>query len=144
MAVLFISKDYIDKDDVIKKSIQRCEKCFNVNLGNYYKNENGKPMLDKGFISISHTDNVMLVAISLKEPIGVDIEDKNRKINDKINISIKQWTQKEAYSKMIGCGINRDILNRNDYYDTIYSVECLEDYYISISSLDKIITINQL
>jgi len=44
-------------------------------------NENGKPILSMGYISISHSKNTIAIGFSDKEKIGLDIEHYNSKIN---------------------------------------------------------------
>lgn len=43
-------------------------------------NENGKPQISRGFISISHSKNVVAIAYSNLYDIGIDVEHPNKKI----------------------------------------------------------------
>ncbi len=78
---------------------------------------NGKPYFAKSniYFNYSHTKNYIACAISLAN-IGIDIEEKNREINDdiarkyldnaKTNLKrIETWVKKESYSKLIGLGL---------------------------------------
>ena len=93
-------------------------------------NEYGKPYLrdNKFFFNISHSKNYIACAISLFE-VGLDIEqidDRYENIiqklltteelkNNETNIEylIKIWTVKEAYTKLIGTGINMNLKEIN-------------------------------
>lgn len=75
----------------------------------------GQPILTKegrqaGYISISHTDNTLVMAIGNK-PVGIDVERKSRKISSRICPSIEEWTKREAYGKFLGLGINKEVLS---------------------------------
>ncbi|WP_027438824.1 4'-phosphopantetheinyl transferase family protein [Lachnospira multipara] len=95
------------------------------------------------YFNISHTASIVVVAISSKA-IGIDI-DGNRNFSDRMidkfyseseaawvygNDLTKHdrfftiWTMKEAFSKMIGCGITKTILNVEFLHDTD-KVECI-------------------
>lgn len=75
-----------------------------------YEYYNGKPYLKEkyAFYNISHTDDLIVLAISDQE-VGIDIEKTNRrsKINKKNNDPnyLKTWTIKEAGVKYLGTGI---------------------------------------
>ncbi len=71
---------------------------FNLNLNelNFTKTEKGKWECDKAHFSISHTDNLVCVAVS-DSPIGVDVE-KVRKINLVIKSKILAKEELETYS----------------------------------------------
>lgn len=79
------------------------------------KNQNEKSL----YFNISHTKNILVIAITFNNKfIGVDIEDKSRKINNNlINYVLSPfecltnhrffdyWTFKESILKAVGCGI---------------------------------------
>ena len=107
----------------------------------------GKPVYKERtdiHFNISHTANIVVVAIASK-PIGIDI-DGNRNFSDRMidkfyskkeaawvygNDLTKQdrffslWTMKEAFSKLLGDGIARTILNVEFLHDT----DIVECYY---------------
>lgn len=79
--------------------------------------ETGKPILSEGFISLSHSKNVILIAYSKKHEIGIDIEFYKEKILrikhkflspfeetkwdcDNIEILTLLWSIKEAIYKI--------------------------------------------
>lgn len=111
--------------------------------------QNGKPVLllngkREGDISFSHTENVLIAAISSSE-VGADIERKDRRISQKICGNIEEWTRREAYAKYLGTGINRRILDETlpegliksfDWGDYVISVAC-EDKKLDIINLTR-------
>ena len=124
-----------DKYDFRKKAIESYNKTNNVDVGKLYKDDLGKPRLERAYISIADTKNLCVVAISSQE-VGIDVERKDRV--SKIKMSIKQWTELEAYSKWTGQGVKgpRDI-EKPFPKDNIYSVDILDDYYITVCSKDR-------
>lgn len=84
-------------------------------------NEYGKPLFDEFDFNISHSNNIIAIAISKKE-IGIDIQ----LIKDDVNVFAKTLNLKndsievykhlskiEAYYKKIGTGINKSSLKNN-------------------------------
>lgn len=82
-------------------------------------NENGKPQIKNGFLSISHSKNVVAISFGRRKHVGVDVEHYNPKIrrilqkfsskkeqkqleiiDDQVITTI--WSIKEAVYKMIG------------------------------------------
>ncbi|MDE6614753.1 MAG: hypothetical protein K2K24_04510 [Clostridia bacterium] len=97
----------------------------------------GMPIIVKdgrqaGYVSISHTDDTLIMAFSDK-PVGIDIESKNRKVSTKICGSIQEWTRREAYGKFLGVGINKEVLAEqlpDDKINTFFH----GDYVVSMCS----------
>lgn len=83
--------------------------------------KDGMPYLKNGGVnvnlSISHSDGLIMVALSKTNAVGIDIENKNRKVSDKLIDRIvscgeekrinplRLWTIKEAWLKMEGTGL---------------------------------------
>lgn len=106
-----------------------------INMGakNIIRLENGKPVAENLFVSISHSGGKCAVCAS-QNPIGIDIEKiadrdfdgivkrtfgaKEKEYYSKNKSSeafYEIWTRKEAYSKISGDGI-RDIMRATDTF----------------------------
>ncbi len=128
---------------------------------NFYKNWNGKWLCDYYYFSLSHTDNIVAVAVS-NYPIGIDIElikqypfeiikkalsdDELLEFdclnqNEKIDFFIKKWTQKESVYKINGEEVfNPRIINNFKGISNKIIIN-KQSFYMSIAS-DKIKYIN--
>lgn len=90
------------------------------------KTENGAPYLvhDEHYISLSHKDNVLVIAVSTA-PVGVDIERleykpshdciARRYFEDEApqgdsHAFFRAWTRREAYGKWLGVGLNKTVM----------------------------------
>ena len=100
-----------------------------IDISKIFYNENGKPLIEDNYFSISHSFDLTAIVVSNK-PIGIDIE-KKRNINDKIknnilknftqkdlienhNLLFEEFTKREAYIKLNGLNlkyISDDISN---------------------------------
>lgn len=103
-------------------------------------NHHGKPMLENSNVcfSVTHTMNIMVVAVTHGIAVGVDIELATRKVHDPIAIAkrffhekelhyldtalqattfLELWTVKEAYVKMKGVGLKYGL--DKFYVDTV-------------------------
>lgn len=73
-----------------------------------HREENGRPVVSRGFVSISHSEDTVAVAIS-EAPVGIDIEEK-RERPERLwkRVGAKRgypdWCRKEAYVKFLGDG----------------------------------------
>ena len=126
-------------------------------LPTIYKDEKGKPYLDKDYISISHSGEYVVVAISEKE-IGVDIQkiEYREKVVSLFSEEVKDahmftrlWALKESYGKYLGIGLNKEILKK-DFSEFVYDdlfildklffcVKEIEDYICAICTNDDTI-----
>lgn len=79
------------------------ENCHNIK-------EAESTICERAFISFSHTDKILAIALSLQN-VGVDIEKIDRKIG--VVQSIEKWTKIEAYSKYLGTGLSKNLINSN-------------------------------
>lgn len=158
MTEVFILKDRLNID-----------KCLMVYFGEGFKllkTAKGAPYIqgsDKK-ISIAHKDKYVVIAISDK-PVGVDIE---RVLEKASHNSIAKryfapiecghikrekdffelWTRKEALGKLLGVGLNADILALNLINDNIVygdksyllhsSFDLIDDYCITVAAEDNI------
>ena len=96
----------------------------NKYVGESTINEYGKPQSDKCFFNISHSKGVVVLAVSQKYDIGVDIEVIRNKDEDLVKyISSEEeykfikneidffsvWTNKESLVKCLGTGIRSQV-----------------------------------
>ena len=107
--------------------------------GDITYNEYGKPLHDKIYFNISHSKDYVIMALTKKQEIGVDIEYIKDKVNDDlidyvlsekekdfVNLNKTKnfyylWTRKEAILKCTGRGIVKNLkqidgLNENNEY----------------------------
>lgn len=130
------------KEDILREYSKTCIGQVSID-----RLANGKPvlLLDKkpiGDISISHTENVLIMAFS-ELKVGVDIERNDRKISQKLCDDIKKWTQIEAYGKYLGSGITKSLIKENIPQGLVESF-FWEEYVVSVASEDKKLDIIKL
>ena len=103
-------------------------------LWKFRRTSYGRPRVAEGFpdihFSVSHTDEIALVAVSVERDIGIDVELVDQDLNanvirdfchckettglellpphKKAREFLRLWTQKEAYSKLLGLGHSID------------------------------------
>ena len=128
-------KDKRDREHIA--GIELCrgmiKKHFGTEFDSFIYNDNGKPLVDKEgiFFNTSHSKGRVVCAISDK-PVGVDIEKLTEKSSEEIENFAKRyfveneiallekeeysalafykiWTKKEAYSKMLGSALSRNL-----------------------------------
>ncbi len=133
-----------------------------LTLCNLTYNAYGKPIIPGTYFSISHTENITLLAASTTNECGIDIE-KIKEVDvslyeeyftekewNAINSSIELyktfyllWTRKEAIIKTIGTGIfedlkNIDVLNDIVFYNNnifyLNSIDIHPDYCCSLAT----------
>jgi 4'-phosphopantetheinyl transferase len=131
------------------KFLERKINAFNLKVE---FNENGKPLIEGINFNISHSHNLVAVAISSHE-VGIDLELIEDKDNSKIAKKImneeeyqkylknkeyfyKVWTKKEAYLKRKGLSLEF-ALNKDQRIEDVASYyiqdEDYNDYYLSVS-----------
>ncbi len=78
-------------------------------VGDWRKDEQGKPICDNGYLSIAHSGDYA-VAVHADTPIGIDIE-KIRPLSPalakRLGGDLTEWVKKEAYGKALGVGVYR-------------------------------------
>lgn len=138
------------------ESIAAATELLNMGVENLWYDRN-KPMADNCFVSISHSGDMVAVCTS-ENPIGIDIEKIDTKRNlEKLSKRVFKgqeleafeqnptpeqfyeiWTQKEAYSKIDGQGVN-EIMKGFDIFDLQnyeFHTEFVNDYVLSICEKD--------
>ena len=143
-------KIYEYKDISSKEALEKSLAKHHITHYELVYNEYGKPYLKDNavYFNISHTKNIIVVAVSDKE-VGVDIQYKcyRPRVKDKyftkeekayIDNSLDKedaftaiWVKKEAYLKMIGQGLSYG-LNNVDTTKLAISVTNNEDLYMAI------------
>lgn len=125
---------YID----LQKAKERILIKYSEFKGNTYSIQylpNGAPQLlsgslQKGYLSISHTDGLLAMAFS-DGKVGIDVERADREISSKVCKSVENWTRIEAYAKWTGRGLSKDILNGN-LPDEIITTKRYQQYVLSV------------
>ena len=128
------------------------ERKLNVSDLKVVFNENGKPLIEGINFNISHSHNLVAVAISSHE-VGIDLELVEEKDNEKIAKKImneeeyqkylknkeyfyKVWTKKEAYLKRKGLALDFALNKDQKIEDVVsYYIQDEDDhyYYLSVS-----------
>jgi 4'-phosphopantetheinyl transferase len=131
------------------KFLERKINAFNLKVE---FNENGKPLIEGINFNISHSHNLVAVAISSHE-VGIDLELIEDKDNSKIAKKImneeeyqkylknkeyfyKVWTKKEAYLKRKGLALDFALNKDQKIEDVVsYYIQDEDDhyYYLSVS-----------
>jgi 4'-phosphopantetheinyl transferase len=96
----------------------------------FYDGSDG--MLPRVEFNLSHTSGIAMIAVTIGNPIGVDVEFLDRNLDpaelaptvfssdevaavlsaraeDRLSRFLEIWTMKEAWLKMIGCGLTEDL-----------------------------------
>lgn len=133
--------------DFAKSLLEKMLLYLNLEFSEIVYSENGKPFFKYSdiFFNYSHSKKYIACAIS-KSEVGIDIEERGRKIKDKIALRfleneedmerrLEKWVKKEAFSKMKGLGfqigfkdlILEEIIEKNIFLDR-------EEYIASVFS----------
>lgn len=135
-----------------QESIAAAQALADMGVVNLHYDENGKPLADNCYVSISHSGNMVAVCTG-ESPVGIDIEQIDRQ-RDTEKIArrffcgkeldfvlgapaerfYEIWTKKEAYSKIGGKGVVEiaakfDVLSLEGYE---FETEIVGDYAISV------------
>ncbi len=129
-----------------------------------YSDANDKPLSKQTFFSISHSGDIVLMAICKDSEIGIDIEYKSDAKGSSVknyicspeeldhikddNDFYKIWTSKESLLKCVGSGLVNELkkvnslpidglkkYNGKEYYS--HYMDYLEDYSISVTILSS-------
>lgn len=117
------------------------EYSLDIDKLNLSYNEYGKPLFNEFCFNISHSNNIIAIALSDKE-VGIDIQLINQDtklLAKKMNIEnnsievIKRFSAIEAYYKKIGTGINYSLLKeKKECKQEILTIDGL-DYVLSLA-----------
>lgn len=143
---------------IIKRLILSNYLNISPKLLKFEKNQWGKPGLSKTQNSrnvqfnISHSHNLVLIAVSIEDAVGIDVEYHAKKISieslgriifspleksfflsfksqqKRKELFFRCWTRKEAYLKARGIGLTMDLSNISvDLNETVKSVDWLKN-----------------
>lgn len=101
--MIFAAHNAPDRDALIAAIDAELRETGLAGLGQVRYDDRGAPRCDNHFVSITHTDAKIIVAVSAS-PVGVDIERTNRKPPRGAG-DMRRWTAYEAWAKMRGDGI---------------------------------------
>lgn len=152
----------INKENLPQSVLAHCKKTESfaaaqalIQMGaeNLRYEENGKPVADNCYVSISHSGDMVAVCTS-ENPVGIDIEktDPDRDMkkiakrfyrgkelekfneNPTADLFFEIWTKKEAYSKISGEGVAEvfkgfDVFDLKDY---TFATEKVNEYMLSV------------
>ena len=152
-----VKKQKISSYVLLKEAVKNCLN-KNENFENFYKNENGKPLTNDYCFSISHSKDLVCIAVSLNN-VGIDIQFVNNKtdiisLNKRIlNIEEKEpknyldtftlWANKEAMFKLNNgkIFIPKEInTNEFNFYNKIINYK--DDTYVLSATAEDISNIN--
>lgn len=119
-----VSVGFWDKEpETRNRLIKECLSGLGLSLNSYtYESEEGgKPYVTAGGrkipVSVSHSGELIMVAVSSKKVIGLDIESRNRNVSSGLlkriaateyergMNAVRLWTLKESFLKMTGTGL---------------------------------------
>lgn len=138
-------KVYIVTDADKQSAIEKVKIAYANDVGKelvWTYDTQGKPISGSCNLSISHTSGVYVLAVS-DRGVGVDIECQSRHISPKLG-DLRLWTQKEAYAKMLGTGLTREIVNSFDGDDRVKTFDVDGKYWLSTCSDDDRVEIQRL
>ncbi|MEG1394331.1 MAG: hypothetical protein RR993_00760 [Clostridia bacterium] len=140
--IIFVQRDYGEseraKKAVLKKIKDICAKSVELTYS-----ATGKPLLDDGYISFAHTENVFVAAYS-SQNIGVDIEKKERKVTCEKIGDTERWTQLEAFAKWTGEGVTKSLLDMQIDGNYLSKARIASDLWVTVFSADKDIAVCEI
>lgn len=147
---IFIFQDHFNKQNKKSSDIflkQILYKCFNIENIEIIRPKNGKPFLKEGpFFNITHSHDIIVLALSFQTPIGIDIEKINTHIQfkkiiknffskedqeivgDSLEKFYELWTQKESFIKLIGKSIFSKEFKNHAKFNALYKPIYIEGF----------------
>lgn len=134
--LIFLSTDCDNSDDLAKRADVALRLTGKPLIKEIKKKESGAPYCDNYYISVTHTDGVVMLALSDK-PVGIDAEKSDRKVSETMK-DIFNWTAYEAKCKLSGDGIKlSEVRAGGDYTDGVSFHTFLRGYVLAIAGGDK-------
>lgn len=132
MIYLFWAEDCNDKSELIRSADVFLEGKNLARIGEIKKTAKGAPYCDNYFLSVTHTDNVILLAVSTS-PVGVDAEKNDRSTPRGFVGGIANWTAMEAVGKASGEGISlSDVKSGRDFTSKVSFVDVRQDITVAV------------
>ncbi len=133
--LIFLSTVCESSEELVKRADVALGLTGKPIIGNIKKNESGAPYCENYFVSISHTDGVVMLALSDK-PVGIDVEKADRKVPVQMK-DVFNWTAYEAKCKLSGEGIKlSEVRAGGDYTDGVSFHSFLKGYVIAVAGGD--------
>lgn len=130
--LIFLSTGCESSEELTKKADVALKLSGKPLIGNVKKTDNGAPHCDNYFISFSHTDGVVMLALSDK-PVGIDVEKSGRTVPSQMK-DIFNWTAYEAKCKLSGEGIKlSEVRAGGDFKDGVSFHSFLDGYVIAVA-----------
>lgn len=130
---------------------------YNIDINSYKIGLNGKPQLKGIYFNISHSNEIVICAVSDND-IGCDIEmikqepkgvaerffSKNEMMfllnsNNREEAFYDIWTKKESYLKMVGSGLSQlrdlDVISQKEV--KFYTIK-IDNYIINVCSTEQV------
>lgn len=134
--LIFLSTDCDNADDLAKRADVALRLTGKPLIGTLKKKESGAPYCDDYYLSVTHTDGVVMLALSDK-PVGIDAEKSDRKVPETMK-DIFNWTAYEAKCKLSGDGIKlSEVRAGGDYTDGVSFHTFLRGYVLAIAGGNK-------
>lgn len=133
--LIFLSTGCESSEELVKRADVALGRTGKPLIGTLKKKESGAPYCDNYFASVSHTDGVVMLALSDK-PVGIDVEKADRKVPAQMK-DVFNWTAYEAKCKLSGEGIKlQEVRTGGDYTDGVSFHTFLKGYAIAVAGGD--------
>lgn len=133
--LIFVSTSCTDSAELAGRADAALSAIGKPPIGKIRKTDKGAPLCDNGYISVTHTDGIILLALSDK-PIGIDAEKDGRTVPVSIG-DIANWTAYEALCKLRGDGIRlSEIRAGGDFGKEVKFLTFLKGYTVAVAGGD--------
>ena len=116
--ILFAYDGDIAREDLLAVIDEELKARGETPIGAIRYDERGAPVCENCFVSITHTDAKIVIAVSVS-PVGVDIEKSNRALPRGIS-GVNAWTAYEAHCKLTGEDVREGVPHIEARYFDIF------------------------